>query len=144
MEQSRRIRIPPHDIQAEQAVLCCLILDPTWSNQVRKSLTPKDFYREAHQYLFDAIIHGDGDLTLIHSYLKEKGWLEKAGSKEYLQELAGVMSTPSAAPHYIEIVKECSNKRKIVGLAQDLIGQAERSSSQELSEFARKSRLAGA
>jgi replicative DNA helicase len=95
-----------------------MIDDPACRNEARKSLTSKDFYREAHKIIFDVLIQGNGDLTVIVSELQSQGFLEKCGGKEYLMELATVHSTPSAISHYIEIVKNVSSRRKIIEQCQ--------------------------
>jgi len=95
-----------------------MILDATGRKEAGKSLTSKDFYREAHRYIFDALIQGNGDLTIMSNELQSRGLPEKCGGKEYLMELATVHSTPSALPHYVEIVKKLSHRRQIIEQCQ--------------------------
>lgn len=108
----------PHDIQAEQAVLCAIINAPFCRAKVKAELSPDDFYREVHSDLFSVICSNTLDLTGIHAELQSQALLEKCGGKEYLMELA-TMGTGSAHwAHYVRIVEDLAVRRRIIEQCQ--------------------------
>lgn len=110
--------IPPQDLNAEQATLGSMMLEPAAIDAVlRMGLTSKDFYRPNHQALFTILVemHEQSkpiDETLLPFELRERGLLDEIGGMEYL--MAVVESVPTAANvvHYTEIVIEKSLLRQ--------------------------------
>jgi replicative DNA helicase len=132
----------PHSVEAEQAILCSMLINPGCRHDAKKTLCAKDFYSERHQYIFPAIIEQDGtaDLISIKESLTQEGLLEKAGGEQYLMSLVNVVSTSAGIQHYINIVKEASLKRQVVAISQNVIEKASSSmTSEELVTYLRKS-----
>src|SRR5438270_13717324 len=94
-------RIPPQALDAEQAVLGCMMIDGSRSIEiVRDILTPEDFYRDAHRRIFEAIIRLDdtdepADILTVANELERVGALDQAGGRPYL--LACVDTVPSVS-----------------------------------------------
>ena len=116
---------PPHSIEAEQAVLGGLLLDPQAWDNVADAVTREDFYRPDHQLIFDAIgsLAGDGkpcDVVTVSQHLERTGRLEAAGGLAYLSSVA--RDTPSAANvrAYAEIVRERSLLRQLIRAGTDI------------------------
>ena len=91
---------PPHSIEAEQAVLGGLLLDPVAWDNVADIVHPEDFYRPDHKLIFEAIgkLAGDGkpcDAVTISQYLDSINSLDAAGGLAYLSTIA--RETPTAA-----------------------------------------------
>jgi replicative DNA helicase len=124
-----------HNLEAEQAILCSVLINPACKSQVKRSLVPSDFYLEKHSTLATALFETDGDLIAIINELKERGVLQNVGGQDYVSSLMEVVSTSAAVQHHIDIVKECSQKRQLISLAQNLIDRADKSSSEELSNY---------
>ena len=117
------LKIPPHNIEAEQAVLGGCLLNPKIIPHVSGILRSNDFYREAHLFLFDAIcqIGQDVDLVMLGNYLEKKNVLEKCGGNKYLGLLVDNISTSVGYEHWCNIIKEESNRRKIINLCSVVV-----------------------
>src|SRR6202161_2664243 len=79
---------PPHSIEAEEAVLGGLLLDPIAWDNVADVVTEGGFYRPAHQLIFGAIgaLAGEGkpcDVVTVSQHLERSGKLEAAGGLAY-------------------------------------------------------------
>lgn len=135
------MKLMPHNPEAEQAILCSMLINPSCKERVRESLSPSDFYRTAHQHIFKAISESVGhyDLVTISTELEKQNLLEAIGGNEYLASLQDVTATSAAVDSHVEVVKDLSKKRKMVELSQKLIENAGKYSSDQLSRFMRKS-----
>jgi replicative DNA helicase len=116
---------PPHSVEAEQAVLGGLLLDPVAWDQVADAVTQDDFYRPDHQLIFEAIgsLAGEGkpcDVVTVSQHLERIGKLEAAGGLAYLSSVA--RDTPSAANvrAYADIVRERSLLRQLIRAGTDI------------------------
>ena len=113
------IKVPPHNIEAEQAVLAGILINNDALNQVMDLLSGDDFYRETHNYLFEAMVdlYNDNepiDLITLSHQLKEKNLLEKAGGAEYLASLVEAVSTSAGISYHAKIIRDLSVRRKLI------------------------------
>lgn len=113
------MKVPPHNNEAEQAVLGGILINNDALNSVVDVLAPEDFYREAHAVIFEAMIalyNEDEpiDLITLCQYLNEKNLLDKVGGTDYIATLAEAMSTSAGIVHHAEIVKDFSVRRKLI------------------------------
>ncbi len=113
-------KLPPQDIEAEQAVLGSCMLDPNAAMKVVEILpNASDFYRESHQTIYNAILElmekGEAvDLLTVSSLLKNKGKFEQVGGSSYLTALTDVMPTTANVEYYANIVREKSILRSLI------------------------------
>ncbi|HEX7768457.1 MAG TPA: DnaB-like helicase C-terminal domain-containing protein, partial [Dokdonella sp.] len=138
------LRVPPHSIEAEQAVLGGLMLAPESWDRVADRLTEDDFYRRDHRLIFRAIgdLSGKGmpyDAVTLGDWFEGQGLDAQVGGASYVIELAN--STPSAAniTAYADIVREKSVLRQLIDAGTAIAGDAfvpDGRSSQELLEVA--------
>jgi replicative DNA helicase len=110
---------PPHSIEAEQAVLGGLLLDPIAWDNVADVVTEPDFYRPDHQLIFSAIgaLAGEGkpcDVVTVSQHLERTGKLEAAGGLAYLSSVARDTPTAANVRAYAEIVRERSLLRQLI------------------------------
>jgi replicative DNA helicase len=138
------LRVPPHSIDAEQAVLGGLMLDERAWERIADKLYEEDFYRKDHRLIYRAI--GDlanknmpCDAVTLGEWFDSKGIAELVGGSSYVLQLAN--STPSAAniTAYAEIVREKSVLRQLIDAGTEITGdgfQPEGRSSQEILENA--------
>ncbi|WP_226618920.1 replicative DNA helicase [Cytobacillus firmus] len=138
-------RLPPQNIEAEQAVLGAIFLEPSSLTQASEILIPEDFYRAAHQKIFNVMLklsdQGKAvDLVTVTEDLSAAKLLEDTGGVSYLSELAGSVPTAANIEYYAKIVEEKSLLRRLIrtatGIAQDgytredevevLLGEAEK------------------
>ncbi|MHC9292433.1 replicative DNA helicase [Mycobacterium sp. LTG2003] len=112
-------RQPPQDMAAEQAVLGGMLLSKDAIADVLERLRPGDFYRPAHQNVYDAILdlYGRGepaDAVTVAAELDRRGLLRRIGGAPYLHTLISTVPTAANAGFYAGIVAEKSLLRRLV------------------------------
>ncbi|POM26339.1 Replicative DNA helicase [Actinomadura rubteroloni] len=112
-------RTPPHDIAAEQGVLGGMLLSQDAIAEVVEVLRTADFYRPAHQILYDAVLdlYGRGepaDAVTVAGELTKRGEIGRVGGAPYLHTLISSVPTAANAGYYAKIVRERSVLRKLV------------------------------
>jgi len=123
-------RIPPQNEEAERAVLGAILLNERVLGEVTDYLGKDDFYKVAHQQLFDAIVmyrqeSGETlDLITLSAYLKQKGLVERCGGLAYIAGLTGDVPTTTNAGYYAKILKALSQRRKLSLFASKLTDSA--------------------
>jgi replicative DNA helicase len=127
--QLEGLKIPPHSLEAEQAVLGGLMLDNNAWDQVVEVVQEGDFYRFDHRLIFrvmENLAHRNSplDVLTLAEALKAINELDNAGGEVYLFELA--RNTPSAAniKAYADIVRERSVMRQLIGTANQIAESA--------------------
>ena len=140
------LRVPPHSLEAEQAVLGGLMLDNAAWDTVADRVVEEDFYRGDHRLIFRAIrtLAEQGsplDVVTLAEWLERSALLDDAGGLPYLATLA--RDTPSAANirAYADIVRERSVLRQLIRVGTDIAGRAyqpEGRSSKELLDEAER------
>jgi replicative DNA helicase len=113
------VKVPPHNMEAEQAILGGILINNDAMNQVLDILSVDAFYREAHAHLFQGMIdlynnNEPIDLITLHQYLKRKDLLEKVGGAEYLGSLVEAVSTSAGITYHAEIIRDLSVRRKLI------------------------------
>ncbi|OFC70470.1 replicative DNA helicase [Alteromonas confluentis] len=120
-----KLKVPPHSIEAEQAVLGSMLIDRESWDKVAEVVTDTDFYNHSHQVIFKVILHLLGqsqpvDLITVSEALEHRNELEDAGGFAYLAELA--KNTPSSANvvSYAKIVSERAITRELISVAHEI------------------------
>ncbi len=119
-------KIPPHDIEAEQAVIGSMLTDNEAVMAAVEKLTVESFYREDNRLIFEAVINlynrsEPVDLVTVKDELTSMGSFEKVGGFEYLATLPDKVPTTANAQKYIEIVEEKATLRKLIKTANEII-----------------------
>ncbi|EYU16581.1 MULTISPECIES: replicative DNA helicase [Photorhabdus] len=124
-EQISGLKIPPHSIEAEQAVLGGLMLDNERWDEVSEKVVVQDFFLRAHGNIFEQmktlVERGSPiDLITVSEALENNGQLKYVGGFAYLAELS--KNTPSAANilAYSNIVRERAIIREIISVANEI------------------------
>lgn len=124
-----RLKVPPHSVESERAVLGALLLDNSAWEQIGDRLVAEDFYRPDHQLIFRTLSeHAERmapfDVITVSESLKRSGSLDEAGGIEYLMSLA--RETPSATNirAYADIVSERAMLRALIMAAGAIAGAA--------------------
>ena len=112
-------RTPPQDIAAEQSVLGGMLLSKDAIADVVENLRDSDFYRPAHQLIFDAVLdlysRGEpADAVTVSAELTRKGELARVGGGIYLHTLISGVPTAANAGYYAQIVAERATLRRLV------------------------------
>ena len=119
-------KVPPHDIEAEQAVIGSMLTDKDSVISALEILKPEDFYREDNKVIFGAIVNLYNkaepiDIITLKSELVSLGKFEQIGGLEYLAELPEKVPTTANVEKYIKIVEEKSMMRNLIKTANELV-----------------------
>jgi replicative DNA helicase len=119
----------PHSFESEKAVLGAVILDNALIDQVEADLQPHDFYVRSHFHLYNAMLemaHEGVEINpiLVGEKLREQGNLEQVGGIAFISELTYGLPHFTNVKHYTRKIKDKSNKRKIINLANAITTQA--------------------
>ncbi|GEK88958.1 replicative DNA helicase [Alkalibacterium putridalgicola] len=121
-------RLPPQNIEAEQSVLGSILLDPEAIIPAMEYVEANDFYRRAHQLIFQSMIELNEkneaiDVITIANNLESKDQLEDVGGTPYLAELATTVPTAANVEHYAKIVEERAILRNLIQTATEIASQ---------------------
>lgn len=119
-------RTPPHNIEAEQAIIGAIFLEPEAFSTASELLMPEDFYRAGHQRIFEAMLQladrGEAiDVVTVTSALQSSNHLEEVGGVSYLTEVAGSVPTAANISYYTKIVEEKATLRRLIRTATDIV-----------------------
>ncbi len=119
-------RVPPQNIEAEQAILGAILLDNSALNKVLEIIHADDFYRESHKRIFNAILDLSErsetiDLITITEHLRKKGELEAAGGAAFLSALVNSIPTAANVRQHSKIVHEKALLRNLIQIATDIV-----------------------
>ncbi len=136
-------RVPPHDLDAEKAVLSALLLDNRALHEVATEVRADDFYHPAHQTLFGAMIalqdeQKPCDLITLSEHLSNQGLLDAVGGAVALAEIADYEATAANVVHYAHIVRDKAVKRGLISVATEIVeeGFGEAGAADQLLDFA--------
>ena len=124
--QKDSLKIPPHNIEAEESVIGSLMLDKDAIVKVADILHPEDFYDENNGAIYGAAIQlyseqSPMDIINISSKLKEQKILKRVGGRGRLTELINSVPTASNVDSYAKIVKNKANLRRLISTASELV-----------------------
>ncbi|MCM3726845.1 replicative DNA helicase [Neobacillus cucumis] len=118
-------RMPPQNIEAEQAVLGAIFLEPSALTLASEILIPEDFYRASHQKIFNVMLdlNDQGkavDLVTVTEELAAAKLIEDIGGVSYLSDLSGSVPTAANIEYYARIVEEKSLLRRLIRTATNI------------------------
>ena len=119
-------KVPPHDMDAEEALLSAVLIDNDNLFDVIDILKPEDFYKKAHERIFNAILElfsrdQPADLVTVATRLKEKDELESSGGAALLASIADSAPMAVNAVHYARIIKGKASLRSLITSASSII-----------------------
>ncbi|WP_187626384.1 replicative DNA helicase [Selenomonas caprae] len=122
-------RVPPQNIEAEQAVLGAMLIKKEAIIAVQEILLPDDFYREAHRIVYEAMLELSGndeavDLVTLTEQLRKSDKLEKIGGLPFITQLANAVPTAANVSYHAKIVKEKAELRNLINAATEIAGAA--------------------
>ena len=115
-------KLPPHDIEAEEAVIGSVLIDPEAILKVAISLKPEDFFEEVNQLVYQACFslyqrnEVINQITVAHELMRQNK-LEQIGSAGYLSHLISVVPTSLHIEHYAQIVSNMAIMRRLIAAA---------------------------
>lgn len=119
-------KVPPHDLEAEQAILGSMLTDKDAVTASAEVLKVEDFYREDNRMIYSAILNLYNraepiDIITVKAELEAMGKFEQIGGLEYLAELPDKVPTTANALKYIKIVEEKATLRSLIKTANEII-----------------------
>ena len=119
-------KVPPHDIEAEQAVIGCMLMDKDAVITAVEILKAEDFYREDNSIIYRAIVNLYSraepiDIITVKSELVSMGKFEAVGGLEYIALLPDKVPTSANVEQYVKIVEEKSILRNLIKTANEII-----------------------
>lgn len=119
-------RLPPHDTEAEEAVIAAVLVDPDAVAAVQGILQPQDFFREKNGWVYAAAmdVYGRGEdvnqITVAHE-LAQQHRLEDVGGQTYMADIIRRLPTSLGAQFYAEIVKREATYRALIGAGTAIV-----------------------
>lgn len=124
--RTERYRVPPQDIESEQALLGAIMLKPSGVDEIIDVITPSSFYVDKHRIIFEAVIdlsekNEPIDLLSLSTKLKERKVLDKIGGASYLSEMAEMVPSAANLKYYASIVEKKSALRNLITSAEEVL-----------------------
>lgn len=122
-------RVPPHNVEAEQAVLGAMLIKKEAIAEAIEILRPDDFYRDAHRIVFEAMLelfqkNEPVDIVTVTEQLKKNDLLEKAGGIAFITALDNAVPTAANVAYHAKIVEEKAQLRNLINAATEIAGTA--------------------
>ena len=119
-------RLPPQNIEAEEAILGGVLIDPEAIGRVTEVLIPEAFYIGAHRSIYQAALDLQSrglptDLMGVASWLKDKGTLEKVGGQSRLAQLVDRTISAANIDQYAKLVMDKYTRRKLIQCGGEII-----------------------
>jgi replicative DNA helicase len=120
------LKVLPQNLDAEQSVIGCMLLDKSCVAQVAEGLKSEDFYRDAHKVLYNAIValfqqDVPVDMVTLSEHLKSSEKLEAAGGITYITQICSSIETTAHLQSYIKIVEEKAILRRLIKASTEII-----------------------
>ncbi len=119
------VRIPPHDEEAEQAVLGAILIDKDAIISVSQLISPENFYEEKHREIYSAMVslyeeRKPIDLLTLTDILKKRKMHDKVGGSAYLSSLTNVVPTAANSEYYAGIIREKYIRRSLIQISSEI------------------------
>lgn len=119
------LKIPPHSIEAEMALLGSILLRPNAFHDISDKIREETFYSEKHRMIWRAMFalagqHHPIDLLTVSNELRARNQLEAIGGASYLTELVNTVPSSTNAEHYAEMVQKKFVMRKLIDAAEHI------------------------
>ena len=123
--EAAQLQTPPHSAEAEESVLGAVLMSADAANVALEKLHIEDFYRPAHQNVFQAIsdlFNGNQpiDAVTVSEALRRTGALDRVGGVGFLTGLIDAVPTTSNIEYYVSIVEEHALRRRLLRVGGDI------------------------
>jgi replicative DNA helicase len=122
-------RLPPHNLEAEQALLGAILTNNEACDRVTSFLQPEHFYEPVHARIYDAAANlirmgKRADAVTMRSYFDQDATLKEIGGPAYLGRLAASATTIINAEEYGRTIHELAQRRKLITVGEDMVNEA--------------------
>ncbi|MEX0924871.1 MAG: replicative DNA helicase [Candidatus Paceibacterota bacterium] len=133
------LRVPPQNIESEQALIGSILLRPEAMYEVTDMVTANSFYADKHRLIYEAMIelfqkHEPIDMLSLSNRLKEKGILDQIGGNEYLTDLTNAVPSSANLKYYAKLIQKKFMMRGLID-ASEFIGALGYDDNSELEEI---------
>ncbi len=139
------LRIPPHNLEAEKALLGSIMLRPEIMYEITDLINPSSFYSEKHRIIYETELElfskrSPTDMLAVSARLKERNELEIVGGNAYLSDLINSVPSSANAAYYAVIIQKKHIARNLIGAADFIssIGYEEAHELEEMLDQAQK------
>lgn len=134
------LRIPPHNLEAEQSILGGLMVDPYAWDQVSSVLSENDFYKASHRKIYSAIAELQAksqpvDIITVSNLLTDKKDIDAIGGPAYLAEVMNATPTAAHIESYAKIVQEKALLRTLIHMSGEIVEKAYEESYESVEGF---------
>jgi replicative DNA helicase len=118
----------PQNIEAEEAILGAVLVNPSCLAKVSDTLDAGCFYKPAHRYIYEAMIelfnnNDNIDIVSVSEVLNYSGKLDAAGGRAYINDLVENTITTTNVAYYAKIIKEKAIKRALISAGAEIVGK---------------------
>ncbi len=119
-------RIPPQNIEAEQSLLGCILLDKESIFKIADIINSEDFYHNSHKIIFEAMIdlfnnQEPIDIITLSNKLEEKKKLKEIGGRSYIAQLSNTVATSSNTVYYANLIQKKATLRRLQISASEIM-----------------------
>ncbi len=120
------LKMLPQSIEAEEAVLGAVLVNPVSLGRIVEYLKPASFYKPAHRLIYEAVIelfkrNEPIDIVTVSEYLRTKDELENAGGRAYINDLALNVVTTANIEFYAKIIQKQEIKRALINAGSEIV-----------------------
>ena len=128
-EEGRIQKIPPQNLEAEEAILGAVLTNPICLNKIADLITADSFYKPANRLIYEAVLDLFGknqaiDIVTVSERLNETGKLDSIGGRAYINDLALNVVTTANIEYYAKIVQEKAIKRSLINAGSEIVEMA--------------------
>lgn len=118
----------PQNIEAEEAVLGAILVNPETLSKVSDTLKPASFYKPAHRQIYEAMLqlfnnNDNIDIVTVSDVLSYSGKLESVGGRAYINDLVENTITTSNIVYYAKIIQEKAIKRALINAGSEIVSK---------------------
>ena len=123
------LKLLPQSIEAEEAVLGAILVNPISIGKVVEFLKPESFYKPSHKTIYEAILelykkNEPIDIVTVSEHLRNKEELENAGGRAYINDLALNVVTTANIEYYAKIIQEKEIKRALINAGSEIVSMS--------------------
>ena len=124
------LKLLPQSIEAEEAVLGAILVNPVSIGRIVEILKPESFYKPAHRLIYETILelykdpNACIDIVTVSESLRNKDELENAGGRAYINDLALNVVTTANVEYYAKIIKEKEIKRALINAGSEIVAMS--------------------
>ena len=125
-EKEKNLGMMPQNVEAEEAVLGAILVNPNVITKVVETLKPESFYKPAHRYIYEAMLQLFNsneriDIVSVSDVLNYNSKLETIGGRAFVNDLCYKTITTSNIDYYAKIVQEKAIKRALINAGSEIV-----------------------